>query len=104
MISETRTFTLGPYTVRQQVRPDNPFWSQFLIFRGDKLVGKSFSCPDLQCCMWLERQELDRITYASKSAKLKEHTIRGIDKARIFSRTARKKSVALEVETEAEVT
>lgn len=73
-IAETRTFQVGPYTVRQQPRFDSPSWAQYLVFLGDVLVGKSFSMPDLGCCEWLERQKRDESIYAYSSAKLSNVT------------------------------
>lgn len=54
IVCETRTFDLGPYTVRQTPRFDNPAWPVYTIFKNDTLIGKSFSVPDLGCCRWLE--------------------------------------------------
>lgn len=54
IVCETRTFTLGPYTVRQSPRFDNPAWPVYTILKNDKIIGKSFSIPDLGCCRWLE--------------------------------------------------
>ena len=70
-----RTLTFGPYIVRESLRPDNPAFPVFLIYRGDKLIGKSFSVPDLGCCQWLEQQERDRIRYAKESAQLRVYTV-----------------------------
>lgn len=98
VICEQKTWDIGPFTIRQAVRPDNPAWPVYLVSRGDKLVGKSFSMPDLSACQWLERQTKDETIYATDSAKLpdkgRKHTLRGrraIDKARAFSRAARKR-------------
>ena len=52
---ESRTWRIGPYTVKQAVRPDNPAFPQYLILRDGQLIGKSFSVPDLGCCQSLER-------------------------------------------------
>lgn len=62
IIAETRTFPVGPFTVHQRPRLDNPAWAQYLVFLGKKLVGASFSLPDLGCCEWLRDK---RGVYAS---------------------------------------
>lgn len=80
---------LGKYTVIARPRFDNPFWAQYVVYIGEQLIGKSFSMPDLDCCAWLERQEGGRVVYAGASAKLRGHTIRGLDKARLISRQRR---------------
>ena len=49
------TFTLGRYTVRCALRPDNPAFAKYLIFRNNLLVGRQFSRPSLSDCAWLER-------------------------------------------------
>lgn len=54
IVCETRTFTIGKYTIQQRPRFDNPSWAAYTIFVGDKVIGKSFSIPDLDCCRWLE--------------------------------------------------
>lgn len=70
------TFRLGKFTVRQQLRFDNPAFAQFVVFIGERLIGKSFSMPDLGCCEWLERQaDLDRVVYAKDSAKPRVYTV-----------------------------
>lgn len=55
IVCETRTFTLGKFTVRQSPRFDNPAWAVYTVYLGDKVIGKSFSIPDLGCCEYLER-------------------------------------------------
>lgn len=94
IIAESR-WEIGPFVVRQAVRPDNPAWPAYLVFRGEKLVGKSFSMPDLDACQWLERQARDEVRYAESSAKLPDkgrvHALRGLEKARAFSRSIRAK-------------
>jgi hypothetical protein len=56
LIAESRTFKVGRYTIRQQPRFDNPAFGKYLIFRGDDLIGSTFSVPDAACCEWLEAQ------------------------------------------------
>ena len=55
ILPESRTWTLGKYTVRQAVRLDNPAFAQFIIMRGVEVVGYSFSKPDLSQCVSTER-------------------------------------------------
>ena len=56
MIADTVSFELGCYTIWQRPRFDNPAWSVFMIYLGDKLIGKSFSRPDLDGCQRIERE------------------------------------------------
>lgn len=73
-IPEPCTYTVGPYTVRVQIRPDNPHWPQYLVFSGARFIGKHFSRPDVQCCVWLARQaELERLTYAEQRPRRERH-------------------------------
>lgn len=58
------TFQIGAYTVRIALRPDNPAFARYLVFRNGELVGKQFSRPDESDCRWLERWG---ILYANKS-------------------------------------
>lgn len=75
LIAEQRVWKLGPYVVRQTIRPDNPYWPAYLIFRRDKLVGRQFSNPSESDCQWLEY--LNGV-YATKShAPQKFTTFRG---------------------------
>lgn len=55
MEANTTTWQLGPYTVRIGLRPDNPAFPVYLVFRGDHLIGKNFSRPSRTDCEWLER-------------------------------------------------
>lgn len=66
------TQKLGQFTVRIGLRPDNPAFPVYLIYKGEKFIGKSFSMPDEGCCAWLERQEANRIIYAEQSAQAKK--------------------------------
>lgn len=50
------TFTVGPYTVRIGIRFDSPYWPLYIVFKGEKLIGKIFSRPDEGACAWLERR------------------------------------------------
>lgn len=49
------SFDLGPFTVRIGLRPDNPAFPVYLVFRGERLIGKHFSRPSESDCRWLER-------------------------------------------------
>jgi hypothetical protein len=98
-IAETRCWMIGPYSVQQRPRPDNPAWAVYIVFRGDKLIGKSFSIPDIGCCRWLQAHqngqyalpapERGRTEYgycAGRRSRAQDN----IYKARAFSRTARR--------------
>lgn len=84
-IVEVRSWEIGKFTVRQRPRFDNPSWGQYLVFIGEKLIGKSFSMPDLGACEWLERQEAGRTIYAYNSAPLPDTSMyrRGVSKPRM---------------------
>jgi hypothetical protein len=51
-IAERSTWKLGLFTVRQVVRQDNPYWPAFLIFLGEKLIGRQASRPSESDCEW----------------------------------------------------
>lgn len=76
IIAETKTWRIGRYTVRQQPRFDNPAWAQYLVFATDKLIGKSFSCPDLALCDYLDYQQRDKP--ACTRAKAPALPLRGV--------------------------
>lgn len=61
---------LGKFTVHVRLRFDNPAWPLYVVYVGERLIGKSFSIPDLGCCQWLERQNPARTIYATTSARL----------------------------------
>ena len=46
---------LGCYTVRQALRPDNPAFPIYLVYAGERLIGRQFSVPSITDCEWLER-------------------------------------------------
>jgi hypothetical protein len=71
IIAETLTFTVGRYRIQQRPRPDNPAWPVYIVFVGQKLIGKSFSMPNLDCCRWLEHWG-DH--YANESSPPRRHT------------------------------
>ena len=49
------SFVLGIYTVRICLRPDNPAFPTFMIYRGATLIGRHMSRPGLSDCERLER-------------------------------------------------
>lgn len=70
---------LGKFIVHERTRFDNPAWPVYFVFLRGKLVGKSFSRPDLGCCEWLEQQHrVDCLVYAEQSARLTEHSIQSL--------------------------
>jgi hypothetical protein len=71
----------GRYTVRQAIRPDNAAFPCYMIFRGDKLVGRSFSVPDRDWCEAIERLAKWG-SYVEHSAAPKSYSYRLKDKAR----------------------
>ena len=60
-------FTLGKYTVRIRLRPDNPAFVRYQIFIGQRFIGNQFSFPGVSDCEWLER---NAGVYATSSAPL----------------------------------
>ena len=54
-IAETSTFAVGKFTVRQSVRPDNPFFPCYSVFLCAVFIGKQFSYPSASDCEWLQR-------------------------------------------------
>lgn len=62
--------TLGKFTVRVGLRPDNPAFPLYLVYIGDRLIGKQFSMPAESDCEWLQRQaNVDRPVYAPCSKR-----------------------------------
>jgi hypothetical protein len=57
---------LGPYKIVEGLRRDNPAFPVYLIYKGDRLVGRQFSRPCLSDCQWLERGGM----YSGDSAAL----------------------------------
>lgn len=43
------------YSVRVTLRPDNPRFPRYVVMRGNRIVGYSFSCPSLAQCADIER-------------------------------------------------
>lgn len=68
---------LGRYTVVQRLRFDNPAWPQYVIFAGDKLVGKSFSMPDEGWCQFLEQQGIARAEWFKQESEYRPFALRG---------------------------
>jgi hypothetical protein len=75
IIAEVRSFQVGRYTVWQKPRLDNPAFAQYLVYLGKKLLGASFSVPDVECCRWVERNGSSP-KYADQSAPLRRWTKR----------------------------
>lgn len=80
-IADTRSWTDGPYTIQQKPRLDSPSWPVYVVFRGERLVGKSFSLPSESDCRWLELHcNGDSTQYAPSAAHAceKKFQLRGI--------------------------
>lgn len=75
IIVDTKVYELGRFTVQQRPRPDSPAWAVYIVFLGDKLIGRQFSTPTVSDCEWLERQQHDEIVYARQSAALLKYTV-----------------------------
>lgn len=74
-IVEAATWQCGRYTIHRTCRPDNPAWPRYLIFKGEKLVGRSFSVPDKDWCESIERiEKLGR--YVEKLSAPKRYSYR----------------------------
>ena len=92
MIAETRVWEEGPFRVVQRPRFDNPSFAVYIVFRGALLVGKSFSLPDLGCCLWLERHAGN--VYATVSTKRRGYSARGNAALRQQARVRRLREIA----------
>lgn len=69
---------VGKYVVRVGLRPDNPAFPQFLVYRGDKFIGKQFSVPCESDCDWLARQaDAHSPQYAPRSKPARKHSTGG---------------------------
>lgn len=64
IIAATSTFTLGRFTVCVRPRFDSPAWAVYIVYLGERLIGKQFSRPSLSDCQWLKR---NNGTYATVS-------------------------------------
>ena len=53
--AETRIFAVGRFTVQQRPRFDNPAFAVYIVFLGERLIGKQFSRPSRSDCEWLRR-------------------------------------------------
>lgn len=74
IIAPTCSFSVGTYTVWQRPRMDNPAFAQYLVFLGEKLIGKTFSVPDVDACRWLQQHPDGH--YAKDSKPMKRWTIK----------------------------
>ena len=68
-------FRCGPYTVRQAVRISDRLL-HYVISRGGKIVGHSYSVPDLGWCAAIERQ--NRVTIEAVTVRKIDYHLRGI--------------------------
>lgn len=93
-IVETRTFQLGPYTVQQRPRFDSPGWGQYIVFLGNAIIGKCFSCPCETDCRWLELQQREQTGYAYSAQPLKELT--GVRRGKAWRHYPKRKKGAVE--------
>lgn len=89
IIAETQTYELDRYTIVKRPRHDNPGWAQYLVYLGEKLIGKQFSIPSITDCQWLARQLPGEVVYAEQSAAPNGH------KAKQLKNLAKARSVAL---------
>ena len=49
------TWQLGEYTVRLTIRLDNAFFPRYVVMRAHRVVGYSFSRPNLDQCADIEQ-------------------------------------------------
>lgn len=73
---------LGPYTIIEGLRRDNPAFPCYLVYKGESLIGKQFSKPSLTDCEWLDRE---RVVYAlaeQSKRDFKKHSATLIQKRR----------------------
>lgn len=79
IVAGTSTFTLSSFTVRVRPRFDNPAWAVYLVFAGERLIGKQFSIPTLSDCEWLQRQIYATASHARETSRdVQLRTIDGI--------------------------
>jgi hypothetical protein len=91
-IAATGIWKVGPYTVQSRPRFDSPAWAVYIVFRGDKLIGKCFSMPDVGWCNALERQLKFRVEdVVTPKPGISGSVVRGLDKARLASLTSRRR-------------
>ena len=69
------SFTLGAFTVREMLRPDNPAFCRYVVYLGGRLIGSSFSRPDEGWCAHLLRRCNEEISYLEPERKQK---LRGV--------------------------
>jgi hypothetical protein len=63
MLIETQTFQLGPYTVHHRQEP-GPECAMYHIYLGTVKIGACISMPDLDCAIWVERQQRQQTGFA----------------------------------------
>lgn len=77
-IAETRTYQIGKFTIRQQPHFDNPAFAQYLVYFGERLVGKQFSAPSESDCEWLSRQtDIECPRYADRRSRGRRYSTGG---------------------------
>jgi hypothetical protein len=97
IIVETRLWDCGPYQVQQRPRPDNPGWAVYIVLRRGKLIGKSFSIPDLGCCRWLQAHQDGQYAVPAPQRGLNEYGYSARNRRLhdvMFSRTSRRKAAS----------
>lgn len=68
MIAQVRIYAVGRFTVREQPRPDNPYWPVYIVILNDRIVGKGFSKPNESDCQWMLANTRDGdLVYANPS-------------------------------------
>lgn len=72
-MSNNPCIKIGRFVVRIGLRPDNPAFPVYLVFRRERLIGRQFSMPSLTDCEWLERtggKYANQSEFAQASAEL----------------------------------
>jgi hypothetical protein len=69
------TIEVGQFTVRCGMRPDNPAWPVYLVYRGEKLIGRQFSMPSRSDCECLQHGSA---VYAYATIAYKKPKNRGV--------------------------
>ena len=81
ILPSCETWQLGKYTVRAAVRIDNPLFSRYVVMRGGKVVGCSFSRPNAAQCEDIERfAQTGR--YADAPIQTYNYRLRGVARGR----------------------
>lgn len=80
MIAESRAYQVGPFTIQERPRPDNPAWPVYIVLLGLRVVGKGFSKPSISDCEWMAGQKGETV-YADP-APAKPYGFTAVHKAR----------------------